>query len=138
MEWISSVSTLTTGQAIAIDGKTIRGAKSHGKKSAIHMVSTWACDKNLVLGPIKVSDKSNEITAIPELLEILDIKNSIITIDAIGCQRDIAKTIIDNDANYILAVKKNQALLLEKVKDEYMFSKKTLQHTLLLMATMEE
>jgi predicted transposase YbfD/YdcC len=87
------------------------------------MLSPWACDNNLVLGQIKVDDKSNEITAIPKLLEILDIKNSIITIDAMGCQKDIAKTIIDNDINYILAVKENQASLLEKVKDEILFSK---------------
>jgi predicted transposase YbfD/YdcC len=87
------------------------------------MLSPWACDNNLVLGQIKVDDKSNEITAIPKLLEILDIKNSIITIDAMGCQKDIAKTIIDNDINYILAVKENQASLLEKVKGEILFSK---------------
>jgi NADH/NAD ratio-sensing transcriptional regulator Rex len=114
MEWISSISTLTTGQVIAIDGKTIRGAKSYRKKTAIHMVSAWTCDNNLVLGQIKVDNKLNEVSAIPKLLEILDIKNSIITIDAMGCQRDIAKTIIDNDANYILAVKENQASCLKK------------------------
>jgi predicted transposase YbfD/YdcC len=129
MDWISSISTLTTGQVIAIDGKTIRGAKSHGTKSAIHMVSAWACDNNLVLGQVKVDAKSNEITAIPKLLEILDIKDSIITIDAMGCQKDIATKIIDNDANYILAVKENQASLLENVKDEFLFSKNKTTHT---------
>lgn len=123
IEWVNSISTLSTGQVIAIDGKTIRGAKSHGKKSAIHMVSAWACENNLVLGQIKVDEKSNEITAIPNLLEILDIQSSIITIDAMGCQKEIAKTIIDNDANYILAVKENQASLLETVQDEFLFSK---------------
>jgi hypothetical protein len=105
---------LTTGQVIAIDRKTIRGAKSHGKKSAINMVCAWACDNRLALRLIKVDDKSNEITAIPKLLEILDIKNSIITIDVKSCQRDIAKIIIDNDANYILAVKKNKHCYLKK------------------------
>lgn len=128
-EWITSISTLSTGQVISIDGKTIRGAKSHGKKSAIHMVSAWACQNNLVLGQIKVDEKSNEITAIPNLLEILDIENSIITIDAMGCQKEIAKTIIDNGANYILAVKENQASLLEKVQDEFFFSKDITKHT---------
>ena len=114
---------LITGQVIAIDGKTIRGAKSHGKKSAIHMVSAWACENNLVLGQIKVDEKSNEITAIPKLLEILAIEDSIITIDAMGCQKNIAETIIENDANYILAVKENQATLLESIQDEFLFSK---------------
>jgi predicted transposase YbfD/YdcC len=120
---------LTTGQASAIYGKTIRGAKPHGKKTAIHMVSAWACDNNLVLGQIKVDDKSNEITAILKLLEILDIKNSIMSADAKGCQKDNAKTIIDKDTNYILAVKENQASLLEKVKDEFLFSKNITTHT---------
>ena len=123
IEWITSISTLSTGQVIAIDGKTIRGAKSHGKKSAIHMVSAWACDNNLVLGQIKVDEKSNEITAIPKLLEVLAIEDSIITIDAMGCQKDIAETIIKNQANYILAVKENQAALLESIQDEFLFSK---------------
>jgi predicted transposase YbfD/YdcC len=125
IEWLNSISTLSKGQVIAIDGKTIRGPKSHGKKSAIHMVSAWSFENNLVLGQIKVDEKSNEITAIPELLEILDIEGSIITIDAMGCQKQIAKTIIDNGANYILAVKENQAALLEKIQDEFLFSKHT-------------
>jgi len=122
IEWITSISTLSTGQVIAIDGKTIRGAKSHGVKSSIHMVSAWACENNLVLGQIKVDEKSNEITAIPKLLEILAIENSIITIDAMGCQKGIAETIIENDADYILAVKENQAALLEIIQDEFLFS----------------
>ena len=123
MTWINSITTLVTGQVIAIDGKAIRGAKSGGKKSPIHMVSAWACDNNLVLGQIKVDEKSNEITAIPKLLEILDIEGATITIDAMGCQKDIAEKIIDNGANYILSVKENQASLLENIKDEFLFSK---------------
>src|SRR5690606_15507790 len=119
----TSISSINIGQVIAIDGKTIRGAKSHGKKSPIHMVSAWACENNLVLGQLKVNEKSNEITAIPMLLKILDIEGSIITIDAMGCQKDIAEKIIDNGADYILAVKENQASLLEKIKDEFLFSK---------------
>ena len=128
-EWITSISTLNTGQVISIDGKTIRGAKSHGKKSAIHMVSAWACENNLVLGQIKVDEKSNEITAIPQLLEILDIEKAIVTIDAMGCQKDIAEKIIKNDANYILAVKENQASLLKTIQDEFLFSKQITKHT---------
>lgn len=121
--WVNSISKLTKGQVIAIDGKTLRGAKSHGKKSPIHMVSAWACENNLVLGQVRVNEKSNEITAIPILLETLLIKGNIITIDAMGTQTDIADKIIENKANYILAVKENQRQLLEEVIDEFKFSK---------------
>ena len=123
IEWVNSIADLTKGQIIAIDGKTIRGAKSHGKKLPIHMVSAWACESNLVLGQIKTAEKSNEITAIPQLLDILDIAEQTVTIDAMGTQKEIAEKIIDNDANYILAVKANQAQLLEDVEDEFKFSK---------------
>ncbi len=122
-QWVNSITFLEKGQIIAIDGKTIRGAKSKGKKSPIHMVSAWACENNLVLGQIKTAEKSNEITAIPELLDFLDITENTITIDAMGTQKEIAKKIIDNDANYILAVKGNQPQLLEDIQDEFKFSK---------------
>ena len=124
IEWVNSLSDLSKGQVIAIDGKTIRGAKRHGKTSPVHMVSAWACENNLVLGQIKVDEKSNEITAIPELLEILCIEGCVITIDAMGCQRDIAEKIIRNDANYILAVKGNQPELYQDIQDSFVFSKK--------------
>ena len=123
IEWVNSITDLSKGQVVAIDGKTIRGAKSHGKKSPIHMVSAWACESNLVLGQIKTAEKSNEITAIPELLDILDIAEQTITIDAMGTQKEIAEKIINNGANYILAVKANQAQLLEHVQDEFKFAK---------------
>jgi predicted transposase YbfD/YdcC len=123
IEWVNSITDLTKGQIIAIEGKTIRGAKSHGKKSPIHMVSAWACESNLVLGQIKTAEKSNEITAIPQLLDILDISEQTVTIDAMGTQREIAEKIIDNDANYILAVKANQVHLLENIEDEFKFAK---------------
>ena len=123
IEWVSSIADLSSGQLIAIDGKTIRGAKHKGKKSPIHMVSAWACENNLVLGQVKTDEKSNEITAIPNLLEILDISGNVVSIDAMGTQKEIAKIIIDNDANYILAVKGNQPELLEHVEDEFRFSK---------------
>ena len=125
IEWVNSISDLSKGQVIAIDGKTIRGAKSHGKKSPIHMVSAWACDNNLVLGQVKTAEKSNEITAIPELLDILNIAGNTITIDAMGTQKEIAKKIIAHDADYILAVKANQPQLLERIEDEFRFSKQT-------------
>lgn len=123
IEWVNTISSFTKRQVVAIDGKTIRGAKSQGVKSPIHMVSAWACDNNLVLGQVKVSDKSNEITAIPELLDLLCLESSIITIDAMGCQTKIAEKIIDINADYILAVKENQEALLDQVKDEFYFSK---------------
>ena len=125
MEWVNSISDLSKGQVIAIDGKTIRGAKSQGKKSPIHMVSAWACDNNLVLGQVKTAEKSNEITAIPELLNILNIAGNTITIDAMGTQKEIAEKIIAHDANYILAVKANQPQLLAAIEDEFRFSKQT-------------
>jgi predicted transposase YbfD/YdcC len=123
IEWVNSISDLSKGQVIAIDGKTIRGAKSHGKKSPIHMVSAWACESNLVLGQIKTAEKSNEITAIPQLLDLLDIVEQTVTIDAMGTQKEIAEKIIKNGGNYILAVKANQAQLLEHIEDEFKFAK---------------
>ncbi len=123
IDWVNSISDLSKGQVIAIDGKTLRGAKSGGKKSPVHMVSAWANQNNLVLGQVKVNDKSNEITAIPELLKTLMIQGNIITIDAMGTQTNIANKIIENDADYILAVKGNQKELLNEIKDEFKFSK---------------
>lgn len=112
-------------QVIAIDGKTVRGAKSNGEKSPVHIVGAWATQHNLVAGQVKVNDKSNEITAIPELLDMLLIKGNIITIDAMGTQTEIAKKIIEKEADYILAVKENQKQLFEDIKDEFRFSKST-------------
>lgn len=123
IEWVKTLATLTDKEIIAIDGKTIRGAKSKGKKSPIHMVSAFACTNNLVLGQVKTAEKSNEITAIPELLEILSIKNTVVTIDAMGCQTNIADKIIVKEADYIFAVKGNQEELLEQIKDEFKFAK---------------
>jgi predicted transposase YbfD/YdcC len=115
--WISAVSEITEGQVIAIDGKTLR--RSHDKelgKKAIVMVSAWATANHLVLGQVKVDDKSNEITAIPELLRVLEISDCIITIDAIGCQKEIAADIVGRDANYVLALKDNQGNLYQDVE----------------------
>ena len=123
MNWVNSISEICKGQVIAIDGKTLRGAKSKGKKSPVHMVSAWANQNNLVLGQVRVNEKSNEITAIPELLNTLQIEGAIITIDAMGTQTDIADKIIDNGADYILAVKENQSQLLKDIQDEFKFSK---------------
>ena len=100
---------------IAIDGKTLRGSRDKGK-SAIHIVSAWASANSLVLGQYRVDEKSNEITAIPELLRILHIKGALITIDAMGCQKDIAEQIVDAGADYLLAVKGNQRKLLNVLR----------------------
>jgi predicted transposase YbfD/YdcC len=99
------------------------GAKSKGVKSPVHMVSAWANENNLVFGQLRVNDKSNESTAIPELLDLLMIQGNIITIDAMGTQTDIAEKIIKNKADYILAVKENQKKFLEEIKDEFKFAK---------------
>jgi predicted transposase YbfD/YdcC len=123
IEWVNSISGLKKGQVISIDGKALRGAKSKGKKSPVHMVSAWANENNLVLGQVRVNEKSNEITAIPKLIETLVIDGCIITIDAMGTQTDIAKKIVENKADYILALKENQKELLEQVQDEFRFCK---------------
>jgi predicted transposase YbfD/YdcC len=116
VSWISSVSAVTKGQVIAIDGKSLRGSHDKGLgRGAIDMVSAWAATNHLVLGQVKVDDKSNEITAIPELLKVLDVSGCIITIDAIGCQKDIAEAIIDQEAEYVLALKENHGRLYEDV-----------------------
>lgn len=107
--WVSS-HTGVLADVIAVDGKTSRRTRGKGK-AALHMVSAFAANQRLVLAQTKVSDKSNEITAIPKLLDLLDIEGSTITIDAMGCQRDIAQKIIDKKANYVLALKGNQSSL---------------------------
>lgn len=106
------------GNVIAIDGKTLRGSKVGGVKP-LHIVSAWASDQHLTLGQTTVDKKSNEITAIPKLLDSLTLSGAIVTIDAMGCQRDIARKIIDRKGHYCLAVKGNQETLHEQLKDEF-------------------
>lgn len=128
IQWVNTLLELQPQEVVAIDGKTIKGAKANGKKSPVHMVSAWANENNLVLGQVKVSEKSNEITAIPKLLEVLSIENTIVTIDAMGCQTDIASAIIAKQADYILAVKENQAQLYQDIQDEFRFGKQIQTH----------
>jgi predicted transposase YbfD/YdcC len=123
IQWTSSVARLTGGEVIGIDGKTICGSRDKNKKSIVHMVSAWAGVNNIVLGQVKVDDKSNEITAIPELLNLLVLKGCTVSIDAMGCQREIASTIISKEADYILALKGNQGNLLEQTQDSFRFIK---------------
>lgn len=115
-EWVWAVNDIVRGQIINIDGKQLRGSKDKvlGKR-AIYMVSAWAEENELVLGQRKVDEKSNEITAIPELLKMLALSGCIVTIDAIGTQTNIAKTIIEAEADYVLSVKENQGHLFEDI-----------------------
>jgi predicted transposase YbfD/YdcC len=117
-EWVQTIHELTQGQVIALDGKQLRGTQEGGK-SAIYMVSAWASENQLVLGQQKVEEKSNEITAIPQLLKLLEIKGCIVTIDAIGTQTKIAETILERGGDYLLAVKENQGHLFEDM--HYLF-----------------
>ena len=118
IQWMQSVTETTSGSVIAIDGKTLCG--SHNRrdgKSAIHMVSAWSRENGLVLAQEKTAEKSNEITALPELLDVLALKGCIVTIDAMGCQSAIAEKIIKHKADYVLALKGNQGHLHQEVKD---------------------
>ena len=118
MEWVQAINQLTQGQVIAIDGKQLRGSHdSRAGKNAIYMVSAWATENQLVLGQRKVDDKSNEITAIPKLLKLLEVKGCIVMVDAIGTQTKIAKAITEQGGDYILAVKENQGHLYEDIHD---------------------
>jgi predicted transposase YbfD/YdcC len=109
--WMRSVAGLTRGGVIALDGKTLRRSFRGRGYGFIHMVSAWSAQNRVVLGQVKTEEKSNEITAIPRLLELLQIKNCMVTIDAMGCQKEIAKKIVDGGADYLLAVKENQPTL---------------------------
>lgn len=116
ISWVQAVFQETHGQVVAVDGKTARRSHDRSKgQEAIHMVSVWATASHLVLAQQKIEEKSNEIRAIPELLRLLDISGCIITIDAMGTQTDIAEQIIDQQADYLLAVKDNQAHLHEDI-----------------------
>jgi len=122
VEWVSAISDVFQGQVVAVDGKTLR--RSHDKaigKQAIQMVSAWAAENRLVLGQMKVDDHSNEITAIPELLALLEVSGCIVTIDAIGCQKKIARAIVNRDADYVLALKENQGHLHETFQDLFQY-----------------
>lgn len=117
MKWIDDISSTLNGSIIAIDGKTVCGARNTTEdKSAIHIVSAWASKYRIVIGQVKTDEKSNEITAIPELLKLLDISGCIVTTDAMGCQKDIVKMIVSKKADYVLALKGNQKLFYEEVK----------------------
>lgn len=121
LSWTRSVAELTDNEVVSIDGKSMRGTREHGSKSIVHMVSAWASANHIMLGQLKVNEKSNEITAIPKLLDLLVVKGCIVTIDAMGCQKDIVSAIVEKEANYLIAVKGNQGSLQEQVKDSFRF-----------------
>lgn len=117
LTWVRSLVRLSDGEVIAIDGKTLRQSYDPADdKAAIHMVSAWATANRLVLGQRKVDTKSNEITAIPLLIKVLELEGCIVTIDAMGCQKQIAKQIIERNADYVLALKDNQGNLFADVQ----------------------
>jgi predicted transposase YbfD/YdcC len=117
IDWVASLSKLTQGEVVAFDGKTMRGSYDKtNNKAAIHMVSAFVSHQNICLGQLATEEKSNEITAIPKLLDLLTLEGCTVTTDAMGCQVEISKKILQKKANYILQVKNNQKGLLEQVE----------------------
>lgn len=122
MRWVEAVFRVTKGQVVALDGKTLRGSHKRGAgKEAIHLVNAWAVSNGIVLGQRKVDGKTNEITAIPELLRLLNVSGCIVTIDGLGCQTKIAQTIRAEKAEYLLRVKDNQYTLKQDLEDWFAY-----------------
>jgi predicted transposase YbfD/YdcC len=120
VQWVQAKFNFSAENTVSIDGKAQRGtAKQGSSHSFVHIVSAWATTQHLTLGQLKVDGKSNEITAIPKLLEILDVEGTVVTIDAMGCQTDIAGKIIDKKADYVLALKSNQQSLADEVENYF-------------------
>jgi predicted transposase YbfD/YdcC len=118
MRWVALYFEVPSGQVIAVDGKTARGSyDAMSGQSAIHLVSAWASETGVLLGQRKVDEKSNEITVVPELLEQINIKGCIVTVDALNCQKEIATKIIERGGDYVLSLKKNHPLLHQEVVD---------------------
>ena len=115
-DWVNEVSEISQGEIVGIDGKTLRGSRDE-KSKAIHMVSAWATANKVVLGQVKTAEKSNEITAIPTLIELLELKGCIVTIDAMGCQKDIVEKISSAEADYVIGLKGNQGNLHKEVQN---------------------
>ena len=126
LAWVQAAARISHEQIVALDGKTLRRSHDHGKgKAAIHMVSAWASANRLVLGQVKVDEKSNEITALPALLQVLALKGCIVTIDAMGCQTEIVKTIVAQEADYVLSLKGNQGTLHREVQELFAHAQAT-------------
>ena len=123
--WVEAIAERIDGEIISIDGKTSR--RSHDRRSGkapLHLVSAWAKRNRLVLGQLKTEDKSNEITAIPELLKVLDIKGCLVTIDAMGCQKEIAAQIVRQGGDYVLSLKGNQGQIHKDVEDYFYWAER--------------
>lgn len=118
-KWVLPYVGSCIGKHVAVDGKTVCGASREGQKSKLHIVSAWVREDGVTLGQLRTQEKSNEITAIPELLESLDIRGASVTIDAMGCQTEIARKIVDLQANYVLAVKRNQPNLYDAMEEYF-------------------
>jgi predicted transposase YbfD/YdcC len=123
VSWVQAICEVTEGQIVPVDGKKLRRSyDKHLGKEAIHMVSAWASENRLVLGQLKVEDKSNEIPAVPELLDMLEIAGCIVTTDAMNCQKKTARKVIEKDADYVLAVKDNQEGLYTAIQELFQFA----------------
>jgi predicted transposase YbfD/YdcC len=119
-QWLDALGAVVAGEVVAIDGKTLRGSfDTAAGRNPLHLVSAWATEARLTLGQVAVDAKSNEITAIPLLLELLDVRDCIVTIDAMGCQKEIATAIRGRDADYVLALKDNQPSLHQAVHEAF-------------------
>jgi len=126
MAWVRAVFDMTKGQVIPIDGKSLRRSHDHrAGKEAIYIVSAWATENHLVLGQVKVNEKSNEIPAVPELLTLLDVSGCIVTADALHCQKETARTIIERGGDYVLRVKDNQGNLSETLAELFDYAQET-------------
>lgn len=131
VNWVQDIAQQSQMSVIAIDGKTARGSfKTKSRKDALHMVSAWSCGHGLVLGQQRVDSKSNEITAIPKLLDLLDIKGSTLTLDAMGCQHEIIDKIIQKGGDYVIALKGNQGTLHHDVKSWFQLAQQNKLKTL--------
>ncbi len=120
MRWFRKVQALLPETVIAIDGKALRGSARKNKElKGLHIVNAWSCANGIALGQVKVGDKSNEITAVPEILKQLEIKGAIVTLDAMGCQKENVKAIVEAEGDYIISLKGNQGNLHDLVKDSF-------------------
>lgn len=119
INWVQSIARLSEGRVVSIDGKRMCNSGSDGKKGFVHMVSAWCSSNRMVMGQEKTEEKSNEITALPALLALLVLEGAIVTVDAMGCQTDIAEKIVEQGADYVLAVKENQPHLPDDVKEAF-------------------
>jgi predicted transposase YbfD/YdcC len=120
VRWVAALHEETAGQVVNIDGKTLRRSFDRAKGiPALHLVSAWAAQNRLVLGQVAVAEKSNEITAIPKLLEVLELSGALVTVDAVGCQKEVAAQVREKGADYVLAVKDNQPHLYEDIAEHF-------------------